>query len=343
MPPLSQIPMDGSRWPVSLPARESLRQIFAYFPFYAPDPFNNEQSNNHYDTATVVVFLFCSLLILGIFMYFVLCVCKWGQTVRRVHRQHLDNHERSMDHARIVSDHQRRVRELAESRTGGNTTENSEQSVAALEHREQNEHGFLSFYFPVVSYHSNLKKEMKSLQNGLPDVSETEFMESEDVCPICLENYQDGLTPTVSRDSNSSLKEQAASSQVRVLPCGHFYHKECIDPWFFTISSICPFCKGNFEFLIHASLNQGAFPLDTFPDIAFGTGPGDVNSRIVSISNPRRDSREEQPANLPRTPPSSPEPAMLVLEEAFPTRKWKTYLNSFRNKFKCKQRQMRPN
>ncbi|KAJ2101100.1 hypothetical protein GGI16_003541 [Coemansia sp. S142-1] len=32
-------------------------------------------------------------------------------------------------------------------------------------------------------------------------------------------------------------------SKMRILPCGHNYHIECIDPWLTTKSSLCPLCK----------------------------------------------------------------------------------------------------
>ncbi|KAF1329027.1 E3 ubiquitin-protein ligase, partial [Globisporangium splendens] len=45
-----------------------------------------------------------------------------------------------------------------------------------------------------------------------------------EMCAICLEDFQVG-------------------SNVKVLPCQHFYHVECIDPWLERQSSCCPLCK----------------------------------------------------------------------------------------------------
>uniref|UniRef100_K3WUB1 RING-type domain-containing protein n=1 Tax=Globisporangium ultimum (strain ATCC 200006 / CBS 805.95 / DAOM BR144) TaxID=431595 RepID=K3WUB1_GLOUD len=45
-----------------------------------------------------------------------------------------------------------------------------------------------------------------------------------EVCAICLEDFQVG-------------------HNVKVLPCQHFYHVECIDPWLERQSSCCPLCK----------------------------------------------------------------------------------------------------
>lgn len=45
-----------------------------------------------------------------------------------------------------------------------------------------------------------------------------------DTCAICIEDFEDG-------------------EQLRLLPCKHWYHVECIDPWLTTKSSSCPLCK----------------------------------------------------------------------------------------------------
>ena len=45
-----------------------------------------------------------------------------------------------------------------------------------------------------------------------------------EACAICVEDFQDVDT-------------------VRVLPCNHYFHPECIDPWLTDHSSLCPLCK----------------------------------------------------------------------------------------------------
>jgi E3 ubiquitin-protein ligase RNF13 len=41
------------------------------------------------------------------------------------------------------------------------------------------------------------------------------------------------------------LEEFRAGDKVKALPCGHEYHRECIDPWLLEKSSLCPLCKQN--------------------------------------------------------------------------------------------------
>ena len=47
--------------------------------------------------------------------------------------------------------------------------------------------------------------------------------EDEELCPICLVDYDEGDT-------------------LQLLPCGHFYHPECIEQWL-TNKNSCPMCK----------------------------------------------------------------------------------------------------
>ncbi|KAJ3679924.1 hypothetical protein LUZ60_016202 [Juncus effusus] len=51
------------------------------------------------------------------------------------------------------------------------------------------------------------------------------FNEGNDkACSICLEEYRDGET-------------------VRILPCKHEFHAECVDPWLTKWGTFCPVCK----------------------------------------------------------------------------------------------------
>ena len=47
-------------------------------------------------------------------------------------------------------------------------------------------------------------------------------------CSICIEDYEPG-------------------ELIRVLPCGHAFHSECILPWLADSSPTCPLCKALFE------------------------------------------------------------------------------------------------
>ncbi|KAK3814179.1 MAG: hypothetical protein J3Q66DRAFT_345814 [Benniella sp.] len=49
-----------------------------------------------------------------------------------------------------------------------------------------------------------------------------------DPCAICLEEYEVG-------------------DHIRELPCKHFFHSHCIDPWFRDVHGICPVCKRDYS------------------------------------------------------------------------------------------------
>ena len=49
-------------------------------------------------------------------------------------------------------------------------------------------------------------------------------LEDADCCPICLVEYEDGI------------------SEIRTLPCGHIFDRECIDSWL-TEHTTCPSCR----------------------------------------------------------------------------------------------------
>jgi len=57
---------------------------------------------------------------------------------------------------------------------------------------------------------------------------------SSDICGVCLVDFDDG-------------------DELRVLPCGHSFHKECIDHWLLNSSTVCPVCKHD---LRHVDLGQ---------------------------------------------------------------------------------------
>lgn len=45
-----------------------------------------------------------------------------------------------------------------------------------------------------------------------------------DLCSICQAGFENGKTITI-------------------LPCDHYFHNECIDPWFKNYHHICPLCR----------------------------------------------------------------------------------------------------
>lgn len=70
--------------------------------------------------------------------------------------------------------------------------------------------------FPEITYMDNAKGGDSFDEENPSFVTAT--------CSICIEDFQPG-------------------EKVRVTPCGHHYHTECIMPWLTTKSADCPVCK----------------------------------------------------------------------------------------------------
>lgn len=64
----------------------------------------------------------------------------------------------------------------------------------------------------------------RSEMNQLPS-SETTGAQLEMSCTICMDNYELG-------------------AQIRTLPCFHFFHLECVDPWLVR-NRECPVCRAS--------------------------------------------------------------------------------------------------
>lgn len=59
-------------------------------------------------------------------------------------------------------------------------------------------------------------------ENGVLDLEKV--IECNSTCSICLCEFQ-------------------VKDRVKRLPCGHLFHKACLDPWFLDVTSSCPVCK----------------------------------------------------------------------------------------------------
>ncbi|KAG7386765.1 hypothetical protein PHYPSEUDO_015273 [Phytophthora pseudosyringae] len=72
------------------------------------------------------------------------------------------------------------------------------------------------------------EKEKMQLQKEMKGEDETTYRSPADsdaeTCPICLDDFEDG-------------------ADVKVLPCQHFFHVDCINPWLEGRSGRCPLCK----------------------------------------------------------------------------------------------------
>ena len=50
------------------------------------------------------------------------------------------------------------------------------------------------------------------------------------------------LAPAAAADCALCMEPMGPGAQVRGLPCGHHFHRECIDRWL-AVKRVCPSCK----------------------------------------------------------------------------------------------------
>lgn len=81
---------------------------------------------------------------------------------------------------------------------------------------------------PMMEYHK-VAESQDGAANGNNDSTSVsrsglETKLHNDTCAICLDDFEEGVA-------------------VKVLPCAHGFHNDCIDPWLNERSDLCPICK----------------------------------------------------------------------------------------------------
>jgi hypothetical protein len=105
-----------------------------------------------------------------------------------------------------------------------------------------------------------------------------------ETCAVCIDDFVDG-------------------DKLRVLPCRHEYHVECIDLWLTTRKKFCPICKRNISGddddadentpLLGRNANNGNYSSDE-SHISFDTTSDDSNDHIIDIPLEETNENEER-------------------------------------------------
>ena len=96
------------------------------------------------------------------------------------------------------------------------------------------------------NYVNSSTENSSSNAEGLTDAEIKRFpthklTRDEGICSICMENYIIGK-----KDKRVNFFQANKNTLVRTLPCTHYFHAKCIDPWLTTNAS-CPECRCKFK------------------------------------------------------------------------------------------------
>ncbi|KAL8990012.1 MAG: hypothetical protein Q9169_008230 [Polycauliona sp. 2 TL-2023] len=108
--------------------------------------------------------------------------------------------------------------EMASPRTLPEASTQAQQNLTAQVSVERNEHG--------QNGHGSVSAETDAAEGTRPQITDDPMVNADHglACSVCTDDFTKG-------------------QDVRVLPCNHKFHPECIDPWLLNVSGTCPMCR----------------------------------------------------------------------------------------------------
>jgi E3 ubiquitin-protein ligase RNF38/44 len=115
---------------------------------------------------------------------------------------------------------------------------------------------------------------------------------SELINSLPTKRFKDGVVKKEDASCAICLSDYEADEVVRFLPCGHHYHRNCVDKWLVT-NKACPFCKRNVD--------------EPPPSTVFSaSSPSSPSSTSTVLSSAAEEPPQEEAAVSPPSPPATP-------------------------------------
>lgn len=100
----------------------------------------------------------------------------------------------------------------------------------------------MSFITSVFMHFKMYREQMRNAENTEEEEEDEGLLKKESLSKLSVIHFSASIK-NINESCPICIEEYTKDEKVRLLPCGHVYHLECIDPWLTEKSSLCPLCK----------------------------------------------------------------------------------------------------